>query len=175
MQVGLLVLIAVLPLAYYLLEVEMPRRSAIEKEREALDDLERLTKECEAVHGQPDKFEQELQQLHAESQTLLRILPATAQAFSLLEREVRDAALERDLEIISLRSQAAESCGPSTALSSRVELTGTYHDLMSFLLALRSHQRLTAYSDFDLERTAEDTYHLDLEFRRFALPVGSAL
>ena len=171
-QIGLLILASVGPLALYLWRVETPRRAAIERERDALNDLYRRTQECKAARGQFAQFEQEVRQLNVQSQTLQAILPAAPQTFPPLDREVRDLATESGLEVRSLRPLELARCGRVTEFPFRVELMGTYPGLVSFLAALPSHRRLTLYADLHLERTPAGTYHLDLEFRRFALPLG---
>lgn len=98
-----------------------------------------------------DLYKEQLAEMQASFQAILRQLPERTDVESLLV-DVSQTGLANGLEIKKFKPSAEEKKGFYAELPISLEVTGNYHDLASFISGVAALPRIVTMHDLKLER-----------------------
>lgn len=98
-----------------------------------------------------DLYKDQLAEMQASFQAILRQLPEKTDVESLLV-DVSQTGLANGLEIKKFKPSAEEKKGFYAELPIALEVTGTYHDLASFISGVAALPRIVTMHDLKLQR-----------------------
>lgn len=98
-----------------------------------------------------DLYKEQLAEMQASFQAILRQLPEKTDVESLLV-DVSQTALANGLEIKKFKPSAEEKKGFYAELPISLEVSGTYHDLASFISGVAALPRIVTMHDLKLEQ-----------------------
>jgi type IV pilus assembly protein PilO len=98
-----------------------------------------------------DLYKEQLAEMQASFQAILRQLPEKTDVESLLV-DVSQTALANGLEIKKFKPSAEEKKGFYAELPIELEVSGTYHDLASFISGVAALPRIVTMHDLKLEQ-----------------------
>jgi type IV pilus assembly protein PilO len=101
-----------------------------------------------------DLYKEQLAEMQASFQAILRQLPEKTDVESLLV-DVSQTALANGLEIKKFKPSAEEKKGFYAELPIALEVSGTYHDLASFISGVAALPRIVTMHDLKLEQKKE--------------------
>jgi type IV pilus assembly protein PilO len=101
-----------------------------------------------------DLYKEQLAEMQASFQAILRQLPEKTDVESLLV-DVSQTGLANGLEIKKFKPSAEEKKGFYAELPIALEVSGTYHDLASFISGVAALPRIVTMHDLKLERKQE--------------------
>ena len=102
-----------------------------------------------------DLYKDQLAEMQASFQAILRQLPERTDVESLLV-DVSQTALANGLEIKKFQPSAEEKKGFYAELPIALEVTGSYHDLASFISGVAALPRIVTMHNLKLERKPAD-------------------
>ena len=102
-----------------------------------------------------DLYKDQLAEMQASFQAILRQLPERTDVESLLV-DVSQTALANGLEIKKFQPSAEEKKGFYAELPISLEVTGSYHDLASFISGVAALPRIVTMHNLKLERKPAD-------------------
>lgn len=102
-----------------------------------------------------DLYKDQLAEMQASFQAILRQLPERTDVESLLV-DVSQTALANGLEIKKFQPSSEEKKGFYAELPISLEVTGTYHDLASFISGVAALPRIVTMHNLKLERKVSD-------------------
>lgn len=113
-----------------------------------------FTKKAEKA-AKLDLYKEQLAEMQASFQAILRQLPERTDVESLLV-DVSQTGLANGLEIKKFKPSAEEKKGFYAELPISLEVTGRYHDLASFISGVAALPRIVTMHELKLERESGD-------------------